>query len=425
MRVPSLPIRRTPKVHARTAPDTPSKGGGKALGLLSLFNGSPVPIGLLAAVVLLLALGLVTVYVATLTDPDYSFTRQLLGVALGIVACAAFWVFDYRLFGKLVIPLLVLDIVLMLLPMVPGLGVESNGATSWIRIGGFSFQPSELAKPVTIVMLAAAVSKYDGSIVRGRDYFKMLALILIPFVLLVREDLGTALVIFIFGFIILFVGGASRRWLVLTIMSLAVLVAGMLGLNGLISNWTGGSVQLIKPYQMSRLLVFIDQDNPDYADDAYNLNQAKIAVGSGEITGKGFGNATQSSGGFLPEAATDFIFCVYAEQFGFMGCFILLALYLALLAAALSIGMHSGDMLGMLIAAGIMGMWLFQIVENIGMDIGLMPITGIPLPFMSYGSSFMLTNFICVGLLSSIWTRRGEISAQPKRAKGKAGQLHV
>lgn len=415
--MPSLTIRKAPAVHARS--------GGPKQPRTSFLSGSPVPFALLAVVIVVLALGLVTVYVATLTDPDYSFPRQLLGVGLGVVAMAAFWVFDYRRFSHMVVPLLVLDIILMLLPMVPGLGDNVNGATSWIRIGGFSFQPSELAKPVTIVMLSAAVAKYDGSIARGRDYFKMLALVLIPFVLLVREDLGTALVIFIFGFIILLVGGASRRWLLLTVTSLAVLVAGVLLLNGLVSNWTGGNVQLIKPYQMSRLLVFIDQDNPDYADDAYNLNQAKIAVGSGEIVGKGFGNATQSSGGFLPEAPTDFIFCVYAEQFGFLGCFLLLAVYLALLAVALNIGLKSSDALGMLIASGIMGMWLFQIVENIGMDIGLMPITGIPLPFMSYGSSFMLTNFICVGLLSSIWSRRGDVAAQTRKTKGKAGQLHV
>lgn len=415
--MPSLTIRKTPAVHARS--------GGPKQPRASFLSGSPVPFALLAVVIVVLALGLVTVYVATLADPDYSFPRQLLGVGLGVVAMAAFWVFDYRRFSHMVVPLLVLDIILMLLPMVPGLGDNVNGATSWIRIGGFSFQPSELAKPVTIVMLSAAVAKYDGSIARGRDYFKMLALVLIPFVLLVREDLGTALVIFIFGFIILLVGGASRRWLLLTVTSLAVLVAGVLLLNGLVSNWTGGNVQLIKPYQMSRLLVFIDQDNPDYADDAYNLNQAKIAVGSGEIVGKGFGNATQSSGGFLPEAPTDFIFCVYAEQFGFLGCFLLLAVYLALLAVALNIGLKSSDALGMLIASGIMGMWLFQIVENIGMDIGLMPITGIPLPFMSYGSSFMLTNFICVGLLSSIWSRRGDVAAQTRKTKGKAVQLHV
>ena len=160
---------------------------------------------------------------------------------------------------------------------------------------------------------------------------------------------------------------------------------------------------------MSRLLVFMDQENPDYADDAYNLNQAKIAVGSGEVTGKGWGNATQSSGGFLPESATDFIFCVLAEEFGFFGSFMLIVLYLALLAVTLSIGIRSCDLFGSLIAAGIM--WLFQIVENIGMDLGLMPITGIPLPFMSYGSSFMITNFICIGLLCSIWARRDDVAA--------------
>ncbi len=197
------------------------------------------------------------------------------------------------------------------------------------------------------------------------------------------------------------------RWIIVTIMVAVVGVAGLLIANSAVSSWTGGTTQLIKPYQMSRLLVFVDPDNPDYADDAYNLNQAKIAIGSGEITGKGWGNATQSNGGFLPESATDFIFCVYAEQFGFVGSVVLLVLYLALLASALAIGFAAADTTGSLIVAGVMGMWLFQIIENIGMDIGLMPITGIPLPFMSYGGSFMITNFVCVGLLMSVWMRRG------------------
>lgn len=163
---------------------------------------------------------------------------------------------------------------------------------------------------------------------------------------------------------------------------------------------------------MSRLLVFIDPDNPDYADDAYNLKQAQIAIGSGEITGKGWGNATQSNGGFLPESATDFIFCVYAEQFGFVGAALLLLLYLALLSSALWIGLSAGNLAGSLIVAGVMGMWLFQIIENIGMDLGLMPITGIPLPFMSYGGSFMIANFICVGLLMNVWMHRDAVPSQ-------------
>ena len=237
--------------------------------------------------------------------------------------------------------------------------------------------------------------------------------------LLIREDLGSTLVLLVIGFFILFVGGASRRWIIVTLLTLVVIVAGGLGLNSALNTWSGGDIQILKPYQMSRLLVFIDQDNPDYADDAYNLNQAKIAVGSGEITGKGFGNATQSSGGFLPEAATDFIFCVYAEQFGFLGALVLLALYLALMAVALTIGLRASDKLGSCIVAGVMGMWLFQILENIGMDLGLMPITGIPLPFMSYGSSFMLTNFICIGLLCSIWSRRLDVSNRTRKVASR------
>ena len=398
--MPKLPFGGTPKVHARA-------NTGKRMSAPAAGVSLPSNIILLVVVALLLACGLVTLYAVTLTETEYSIVRQLAGVGIGIAVMVAFWFFDYRQFSELTVPLIVVDVILILLPMIPGLGMEVNGATSWIKLGPLSFQPSELAKPVTILAMASATAKYNGSVTSGGDFLKLVIILLIPVVLLMREDLGTGLVILIIGFCILFVGGAAKRWLIASIMTAAVLVAALLGLNGFVSDWTGGSVHLIKPYQMSRLLVFIDQDNPDYADDAYNLNQAKIAVGSGEFVGKGWGNATQSSGGFLPESATDFIFCVFAEQFGFLGAFVLLALYLALLAVALGIGLNSSDLFGSLIVAGIMGMWLFQIIENIGMDLGLMPITGIPLPFMSYGSSFMITNFICVGLLLSIWSRRG------------------
>ena len=413
----ALPIKRTPKVHGRTNPG--ATGPRFAFASNSRFNF------LLAFVlILLVGIGLVTVYSATMTTTKYSFSRQLIGIGIGIVLMILLFIFDYRRFKSLFIPLLVLDVILLLLPYVPGLGTEVNGARSWIAIGSFTYQPSELAKPVTILMLASAMSRYEGTLVKGRDFLKMVVLVLLPVALLVREDLGTSLVILIIGFFILFIGGVARRGIVVSALTAIGAIAALLGLNGIVSDWTGGSVQLIKQYQMSRLLVFIDQDNPEYADDAYNLNQAKIAVGSGEIVGKGFGNATQSAGGFLPEAATDFIFCVYAEQFGFLGAFILLALYLALLAVALNIGLKSSDLFGSLIVAGIMGMWLFQILENIGMDLGLMPITGIPLPFMSYGSSFMITNFICVGLLFSIWARRDDLTGG-RAGKRKGAQLNA
>ncbi len=387
----------------------PNRGGSpKLAGVGSVLAALNIP--LLLVLIALLALGLVTLYAVTLTDSDYSILKQVSSIAVGLAACVVVWMFDYRRLaaGNGVVVILMLAIVaLILLPMTP-LGIEVNGARSWIKISGLgTFQPSELAKPIVVVMMATFVARYGGNISNGKDFLKCVGLLMIPVALLAKEDLGSGLVILIIGFVIIFVGGASMRWIVVTIMVAVVGVAGLLIANSAISNWTGGTTQLIKPYQMSRLLVFVDPDNPDYADDAYNLNQAKIAIGSGEITGKGWGNATQSNGGFLPESATDFIFCVYAEQFGFVGSVVLLVLYLALLASALAIGFAAADTAGSLIVAGVMGMWLFQIIENIGMDIGLMPITGIPLPFMSYGGSFMITNFVCVGLLMSVWMRRG------------------
>jgi rod shape determining protein RodA len=140
----------------------------------------------------------------------------------------------------------------------------------------------------------------------------------------------------------------------------------------------------------------------------YNLRQAKIAIGSGGFLGKGIGNATQSGLGFLPESPTDFIFCVLAEQFGFAGSALLILLYAALLLCVLRVALSAGELFGTLIATGVLGMWLFQIFENIGMTCGLMPITGIPLPFMSYGSSFMVINFMALGLIFSIWKHRDD-----------------
>lgn len=163
-----------------------------------------------------------------------------------------------------------------------------------------------------------------------------------------------------------------------------------------------GSDVLLKDYQRSRLLVFMDSSY-DLSGDGYNLQQAKIAIGSGGFFGKGFMQATQSSLGFLPEAPTDFVFCVLAEEFGFVGALLLLALYLGLIVTSIRVARNAPDLFGTIIVVCIVGMWVFQILENIGMDVGLMPITGIPLPFISYGSSFMLVNFVMLGLINSIW----------------------
>ena len=162
---------------------------------------------------------------------------------------------------------------------------------------------------------------------------------------------------------------------------------------------------LIKSYQVDRLLVFVDPTR-DPKGAGYNLQQSKIAIGSGGLTGAGLGMGSQSRLNFIPERHTDFIFSVLGEQLGFAGAVMLLALYLALMASALSVSASSRDLFGALVAAGLISMWAFQILENMGMTIGMMPITGIPLPFMSYGSSFMVTNLAGVGMLLSIWSRR-------------------
>jgi rod shape determining protein RodA len=165
---------------------------------------------------------------------------------------------------------------------------------------------------------------------------------------------------------------------------------------------------LLKQYQRNRLLVFMNQDSADLSDEGYNLKQAMIAIGSGGLTGQGYMQGSQHALHILPEAPTDFIFCVLAEELGFFGVLVLLALYIALVIIGFRIASASSDMFGLLIVMCIIGMWLFQILENIGMTCGLMPITGIPLPFMSYGSSFMVVNFALLGLMGSVWARGKE-----------------
>lgn len=371
-------------------------------GVLSTINAP-----LLIVVALLTTLGLMVVSSAISGSSTYSLSRQILGVIIGIIFMVGIWFFDYRKLSGMVLPLLIADVVLLLSPHLPFIGVTVSGATSWVNIG-IQFQPGEVAKVVTIVLMAALVARYRGTIDSGREYLKVIGISAIPFLcIMTQPDLGTGLVILIIGATILFVGGADRRWILITIAICIIGIAGILIIDPVLDNLAGKDV-FIKDYQMNRLLVFVDS-SVDPTGVGYNLKQAKIAVGSGGFLGKGLGNGTQSTLGFLPEAPTDFIFCVIAEELGFVGCAALLALYGALFYISFRIASRSSDLFGTLIVSGIIGMWIFQVLENIGMCIGLMPITGIPLPFMSYGSSFMLANFMAIGLLLSIWRNRKSI----------------
>ena len=296
--------------------------------------------------------------------------------------------------------------VLLLAPHLPVIGVEAKGATSWVALGPIRFQPGEFAK-ITVVLLAASVmARYGGRLDDLREYLKVLGILAIPFIcIMTQPDMGTGMVYLSIAAFALIAGGANWRFLVGTIAVIAGLVVAIFLLDPIFDSIAGHDV-LLKDYQRSRLLVFMDSTY-DVSGDGYNLRQAMIAIGSGGFFGKGFMQATQSSLGFLPEAPTDFVFCVYAEEFGFFGALILLALYIVLLALVFNIARNASDLFGTLIVCCIAGMWIFQILENIGMDIGLMPITGIPLPFMSYGSSFMVVNFVMLGLINSVWVHNG------------------
>ncbi len=389
---------------------------------------------LLAIVALLALYGSVMVQSATagMTGGAGLFKRHLFGLALGLIPLVVAWAFDYRRFAGWVGPLLFLDALLILSPRIPGLGTTAKGATSWLAVGGFRlFQPSEPAKLVTIIVMAVVIASYKGNIERGRDLARVLGILAVPLgLILLQPDLGTGLVFVAITAGMLLIGGLKPRWFLVLALVGAVLVGTLFGMNAALNRLldrgpydpayiaaveSGSQEQLdavddtsvlIKRYQMNRLLVFLDPTR-DSKGAGYNLEQSKIAIGSGELTGKGLKEeSTQSNLRFLPEPHTDFIFSVTGEQLGFMGGVLLLALYFALLITALEIAAQSRDLLGSLIVAGIISMWTFQILENMGMTMGLMPITGIPLPFMSFGSSFMITNMAAVGMLLSVWTRR-------------------
>ena len=385
------------------SPSRESRSGRSSGG-----TGGMVNYPLLAVVFMLVSLGLVVVWSATSQSEYHDFSRQLIGVALGLACAFVLWRVDYRIFSNMMVPLLILDAVLLLLPHVPGIGVTVNNASSWIRVG-IQLQPSEPCKIITILALASAISRYQGYIESLGDYIKLVLILLVPIAcLFTQPDLGTSLVYIFFGAVMLFVGGVDRRWLIITIGSILGFVAFVLILDPILDKAAGNDV-FIYDYQKNRLLSFINPEL-DPSGSGYNIQQAKIAIGSGGLLGKGLGNATQSALGFLPEAPTDFIFCVLAEELGFLGAFLLLGLYAAFFFCINRIAKVSEDLFGKLIAYGIAGMFLFQVFENIGMTCGIMPCTGIPLPFVSYGSSSIITCLATVGLLMNIWSRRSLIA---------------
>ncbi len=355
------------------------------------------------ATVALVAYGLVVVYSASLSISAASPARQALGVGIGALAALVVYRLDMRRLADCSLALFVIDCLLMLAPLVPFLSYNANGLTGWVKVPlvGLTFQTSELAKPITVMLMASLGARYNGRVTSLGDYIKLCAILAVPFLLiLLQPDLGTGLVVLVSGAVVIVMSGPRRSWIVATIALLVGLVALVLLTDGLIDSVLGDDRSLIKDYQMNRLLVFLDPDS-DTTNAGYNLRQAMIAVGSGGLFGKGLGNATQAGSGFLPEAHTDFAFALLSEQFGFVGAAVLIGLYAVLVFGAIRLAHRCEALFAKLTLLGIAAMWTFQIFENIGMCLSLMPITGIPLPFISFGSSSMIVQLITVGIVLS------------------------
>ena len=351
--------------------------------------------GLLGLTLMIACIGLVTLYSAvTAETPEPQkilFYKQLVWFGVGLVAMVVAFLFNYKLLDRWAPTIYIICI--LLLVAVLFMGKYAGGSKRWLILGPVSIQPSELVKLSVILILARYFSK--DAYTRGftlRELIRPAFLILIPFVLIVRQpDLGTAmLVMLIAGSITLFVK-IERRSLIALIMSGAVLVPLV---------WF-----VLKPYQQQRILVFLNPDN-DPLRAGYHIIQSKIAIGSGMLTGKGYLKGTQNALSFLPEEHTDFIFSVLAEEWGFIGSLVLILLFLIFIFWGLNVAIACREPFGTIVAVGVTAMIFWQTIINIGMAMGLMPVVGVPLPFISYGGSSVLTTAIGIGLLLNVSMRR-------------------
>ncbi|MGA8941877.1 MAG: rod shape-determining protein RodA [Thermoactinomyces sp.] len=352
--------------------------------------------------ILLAAISIVSISSATYTGDQVFYGKQIIWYLVGFLCMFCVLLFDYKILtqGRVLLLLYGFGILLNLLVMVPGIGEKVNGAQLWIRIGDFSIQPSELMKIFVILILAKIIAQKKGEPWQDLHTLgKILLIAGVPFIIiLLQPDLGTALILLAIIASMLLVGGLDRKWLVGG-FALVVLVVGAVLLL-YISDSPLLHV-LLADHQIERIQIFLDPAS-DPSGAGYQATQAKIAIGSGMLWGKGFHQGTQAQGNWIPEPHNDFIFAVIAEEFGFVGSSVLLLCYLFLLYRLIKIALSANNLFGVYIVSGVIGMFAFQIFQNVGMAIGLMPITGIPLPFISYGGTSIVTQLVAVGLALNV-----------------------
>jgi rod shape determining protein RodA len=347
--------------------------------------------GVLIAALLLAAVGLATVHSASAEMTHDYLPRQALWVGIGLLVILAAMSVDYHVLLDFSVVLYLAG--LGMLVAVLAHGTMRGGAANWFQIFGFQFQPSEFAKLATALYLARYLSALNTPILNVRQIAVGLMIVVVPLLLVgVEPDMGGALMFTPIALGMLLVSGVRIRFLLLAVV-LGVFLAGAL--------WNWG----MKPYQQQRVLTFISPTT-DPLGAGYQVRQSKIAVGSGELAGKGYMQGTQSQLRFLPARHTDFILAVLAEEWGFLGVAVVLGLYAFYVTSVSQIAMRTRDRAGLLVVVGLLSMQCFHILYNASMVIGAVPITGIPVPFISYGGSFMMVNFCAVGIILGVDLRR-------------------
>lgn len=347
--------------------------------------------GLITLILALIATGLVALFSATYFSQTSIFWKQLVWIAVGLLAMLIGFALDYRFLMRLAWPLYVL--VVILLVVVLGIGREISGARRWLSLGPLGFQPSEMAKIMIIIWIGYWGSKKKNLEDYGfRELTIPLVIILVPTGLILAEpDLGTACMLMLISIGMFLLLGIRRS----TLITSFLLFLGVLPIA-----WFS-----LKEYQRIRILSFIDPSR-DPLGSSYHALQSKIAVGSGGLLGKGFLHGTQTQLRFLPEHHTDFIFSVVAEEWGFLGSALVITLFFLLITEIIAIGLKAKDRFGAMICFGIAILITLHVFINMAMTVGMFPVVGVPLPFISYGGSFMIINLACIGVILSVAWRK-------------------
>jgi len=364
---------------------------------------------LLITTILLCIYGLVIINSATMskiTGSEPFLKTQIIAFGLGTAALLVLVFIDYDIYGSLYIPIYVLTNLLLLYTLInPVEAPEWGDVRSWIAIGPIVFQPSEIAKFGVIISLSKFIDINKDNINHPVVLLKIILFAFLPIALiLIQPDFGTAVVFIFFIVIMIYIAGIDRKYVLsIMIIGLILIIAGLSVFFQIMENYTLGD-----DFRFDRIVTFFYPElDPD--DTGYQVIQSKTAIGSGMLYGRGLYKGVQNQLGYLPTKETDFIFAVIGEELGLTGGIVLLCLYAILLYRLIRIAKNAANMFGSLIVTGITAMLLFHIFENIGMTMGLTPVTGIPLPFISYGGTFMLVNMISIGLCLSVGMKRGKI----------------